>query len=597
MSSPVFNPKPGRRQACRIPRCTPLVRPGEQRSNDNRMTDRKVQLSARLPVLLLALALSTVFVFGNDRGHFYRGGLHDTLTANHMTIVENLSADHNFARFYFRTLQKDGTARVRPYHRFPPGAHWLLKLTTLPFGDGLSEKLYAARLTMLCFFAAAAFLAYLSACRLAANRWVATTATALAFSAYYPLYYNDMVASQESIASLFSVFLVFHGMVIFEHEQRFAQLLIKVCGALLITWLVFPLLFTFIVLSVGNQRTMILRAAPAPTSSGRRWNRVDQCLSLFRSRYFALGYVSLIFGAMVLASNLVQEHSVMNGEISLMELPTVRSALGRVGIRPENVELHESFAWPPFLKQQALRVTAMCIPYALYGDYADTLRDIATAPLIALGVALGAAILGALLIATRFARNGSGTLLATMALWGFSWALPMRYNTFFHDFESLHYIGIPLVLALLLLGEVHKRLDEGCIRLLAVCALVLFGLSSLLMSRIGNDSKAANLQRALLADFDDIRNHVPEGEAVAVPLPEAWRADLGFAGVARGLAYYLSGRTIVYHGDPCGFADFAILSEREDKEGWRLLTPHNRLRFLYERSVRTATGPCADARP
>lgn len=573
------------------PALHPTRRPGEQRPNDARS-----KAAARLSILLLALAISTTFVFGNDRGHFYRPSLHDTLTANHMAIVENLSADHNFVRFHFRTLQKDGTARVRPYHRFPPGTHWLLKLTTLPFGDGLSEKLYAARQTMLCFFAATMFLAYLSACRLAANRWVSTTATAFAFAGYYPLYYNDAVGPEVTVP-LFGVFLVFHGMVIFEHERRFAQLLIKVCGALLLTWHVFPLLLTFIVLSVGNQQIMILRAAPAPPPSGRRWNRMDQCLSLFRSRYFALGLVSLIFGAMILAFGLVQESSVMNGERSLTELPTVRSALGRVGVRPENVELHESFAWPYFLKQQALRITAMCIPYALYGYYADTLRDIATAPLIALGVVLGVAVSVALLTAIRFARNGNGTLLATMVLWNFSWALPMRYNTFFHDFESSYYIGIPFVLSLLLLREVHKRLGEGWIRLLAVCALVLFSLSSLLMSRIGNDSKAASLQQILLADFDAIRNHVPEGEAVAVPLPEAWRADLGFAGVARGLAYYLSGRTIVYHVGSCGFADFVITAGREDKEGWRLLTSDNRLRFLYERPARTATGHCADTRP
>lgn len=77
---------------------------------------------------------------------------------------------------------------------------------------------------------------------------------------------------------------------------------------------------------------------------------------------------------------------------------------------------------------------------------------------------------------------------------------------------------------------------------------------------------------------------------VAVPLLEAWRADSGFAGVARGFAHYLLERRIVYQADPCGLADLSITSGREDKEGWRHLTPDNRLRFLYERSAWTATG-------
>lgn len=127
---------------------------------------------------------------------------------------------------------------------------------------------------MLCFFVTTVFLAYLSARRLVANPWIVTTTTAIAFSSYYPLYYKDLI-SPEGAVSLFNVFLVFHGMVIFEHKRRFAQLLIKVCSALLFTWHVYALLLAFIVLSVGNQLTMILCAASAPTPSGRHWNRVD----------------------------------------------------------------------------------------------------------------------------------------------------------------------------------------------------------------------------------------------------------------------------------------------------------------------------------
>ncbi len=81
------------------------------------MIFRKAKSSFRpsLPLLLLLSALSTVFLFGNDRGHFYRPGLHDSVSANHLSVAENLSPEHNFLLFYYQTLNKDGTPSYRPY--------------------------------------------------------------------------------------------------------------------------------------------------------------------------------------------------------------------------------------------------------------------------------------------------------------------------------------------------------------------------------------------------------------------------------------------------------------------------------------------------
>ena len=61
-----------------------------------------------LPTLLLLLALATVFLFGNDRGHFYQPGFHNEVSANHLSVAENLSPEHNFLGFYHQTLDKDG---------------------------------------------------------------------------------------------------------------------------------------------------------------------------------------------------------------------------------------------------------------------------------------------------------------------------------------------------------------------------------------------------------------------------------------------------------------------------------------------------------
>ena len=152
--------------------------------------------SPYLPLALLLIALSTVFVFGGDRGYFYRGFSHNWTSSHHLTVAVNLSPEHGFQRFDLRVMDDDGAVRYFPYNRFPIGGYLLMKAATLPSGGSLSVQLYAARILMLLFFAAAAVLAYLSLCRLTSTRWIALTATLLAFSSYYLLYYNDMTANE-----------------------------------------------------------------------------------------------------------------------------------------------------------------------------------------------------------------------------------------------------------------------------------------------------------------------------------------------------------------------------------------------------------------
>ena len=183
------------------------------------------------PVLLaclpLLLALSTVFVFGHDlRSHIERSHTHSIPTHHRMAIAANLSLDHNFLQFYLQTLEADGTVSYEPYNRFPIGGHGLIALAILPFGDDLASQLYAARTLMLLCFVATALLAYLCLCRLTHHPWIAATATLLAFSSFYCLFYSDMVHNEAGI-DLLGVMLTFHGMVIFLCEGRFRQLLVK----------------------------------------------------------------------------------------------------------------------------------------------------------------------------------------------------------------------------------------------------------------------------------------------------------------------------------------------------------------------------------
>ena len=177
-------------------------------------------LRAAIPLVLLLLALATVFPSFSDRGLFYRLWLHDPITADHMAIAKNLSPKHGFLGFDALTLDDHGDLAYQPYNRFPIGGYLLVKLAILPFWDDLSSEIHAARILMLVFFALGAVSAYLALCRIVASRRVALAATLTAFSSYYLLHYNDMVAP-ENMPSLFGVLLAFHGMVVFVQEGRF----------------------------------------------------------------------------------------------------------------------------------------------------------------------------------------------------------------------------------------------------------------------------------------------------------------------------------------------------------------------------------------
>ena len=205
--------------------------------------------SGALPLALLLLALSSVFVFGNDRSQFYRHSLHDGTSMVTLAIAANLSADHRFALFWRQKLDRNGEPQYVPYSRYPVGSYALVKLAVLPFGDDIPRQILAARTLMLAFFAAAAVLAYLALARLLGDRRIALAATLLAFSSYYLLHYNDVVSAETS-TSLFGVMLVLHGMALLVREGRFRQLLPKTAIALLLGWHVLGLIAPFVLLAL-----------------------------------------------------------------------------------------------------------------------------------------------------------------------------------------------------------------------------------------------------------------------------------------------------------------------------------------------------------
>ena len=195
---------------------------------------------------------------------------------------------------------------------------------------------------------------------------------------------------------------------------------------------------------------------------------------------------------------------------------------------------------------------------------------------------MGIGELGALLIDRRFIQRK--TLLATLALFGFCWTLMARQQVAFHNFEGIYYIGIPLTLSALILLFIRKRLGGRLVVGMAAAAMAIFGLSAYQMSLVGNHAETAEFQNAIFNEFQAIRDKIPQGKIVHIFIPSNWDADTAFAGSTRASIFYLSRRVIAHSERPylCRLADFAITTERD--EGAALITPHNQLRFLYERT-------------
>ena len=538
--------------------------------------------SAWLPLVLLLLTLSTVFVFAGDRGHFYRpAGNHNWTSFHHLVVAANLSPEYGFQRFDYRGMNLDGTVRYVPYNRFPPTGYAGMKLAMLPFGSNSSAQVYAARVFMLLFFTAAVVLAYLSLYRLTSNRWIALTATLLAFSSYYLLYYNDMTAI-DGMPDLFGVMLTFHGMVVFVQEGRFRQLVVKTCIALLLGWHVFALLLPFVILGLAGEllRARAAAAAPTPLPLFGRGKRL--LAAMLRSRYLLLGIVALALSISVLAFNFTMEYILLNGETPLTELPSFRSMLRNTGVDSSNftASVVAARSWRPFLEVQSRSILRAFIPYSLLVGPLDHHGDAVESPTwlskrwgIILGVVLSAVcLIGSMFVHPRI-------LFVTLASFGFFWVLSVRSSAAVHYYESIYYIGLPLVfftVVLLLARRVTNR--DGVIAAASIAAALLFAVSSFQMSRVGYSAESAQAARAAEQDLLTIRE-LTAGEPVAV---------LGLRGIrilflqvaGDSLHYYLNSIFMYEEHPPPASRKFIVMRHRVDTDA--LLTPQNQYVFLYD---------------
>ena len=542
----------------------------------------------RLALPLLLLALSTLFLCSVDRGYLSRPDIPNLSTSANLAIAENLSPDHGFRLFKWLLPGSSGSPEYFMYSRFPVGGYALIKLAILPFGNDLSAKVLAARILMLLLFSAAALLAFHSLARITSRPWVALAATLAAFSSYYMLFYGDAVAVEYSV-DLFAVMLVFHGMAVFVQEGRFPQLLAKTGVALLLGWHAYAFLLPFLFLGLVPEAVRAWKRGTAPGSRVR-----STAAAVLRSRYTALGAAALLFGAALLAFNFANEYTAFRGETPVSELPSFQSMLRRTGL---DRDVASTGWWLRFLQQQFFRVGVASVPFALSDWGVGLLESFLPIRLSASGfsgAALWLCLLALLLVLVASAALvrlagpllswRQRLLLAALALSGFFWALPMRYNAAYNDHEALYYVGVPLAFYSLLLLCVHERWGHRPVVGLAVAALLAFAVSAFRMDqRWGSDARAAEVQQAVIAEFGAVRE-TTRGKVVLVlgsVGPEWSRKSLQLSDVY-GWDFYLAGSVLVRSPDvevAARAADFIVTHDRVESDA--LLTPGNEHVFLY----------------
>ena len=310
--------------------------------------------------------------------------------------------------------------------------------------------------------------------------------------------------------------------------------------------------------------------------------------------------VTLGFGLSVLAFNFAMEYAALNGETPLTELPSFQAMVIRTG---GDSDFNDRFApvrsWRPFMEEQFRRILRMFIPYTLIarvGVIESTalqrefrngvvipMPDLNVAGLAARlsgfpGIVLGVVLTAACLIGSMFVRPR--ILFATLASFGFFWALPVRNSNAIHDFEAIYYIGLPLVfftIVLLLARRLTNR--DGVVAAASVAALLLFAVSSFQMSRIGHSAESARTARTGEQDILAIRNLTAGEPVTIVDLGGSYRLYFGWTGHV--IDYYLNSSLINYSHSPLAVhRGFVLMRERVDTDA--LLTPQNQNFFLYD---------------
>jgi hypothetical protein len=565
---------------------------------------RGVAFSHCIPVLVM---MAAVLIFQ----HNVPGFLQDA-SSHGMAIARNLSAENGFLMHSGAYVDVSGKLAFGSYNRFPIFPFLILRLSMLPAGNDLKWQFYFARQAMNIFFALAMYYTYLIIYMFTGNQWRSTFACAMVFSAYCFNLYNDMAFND--IPALFGyVFLIYaicmNGRSPLRPFTAYASILALCMGwqayAVMVSWLVFDT-----ILFLDEFRSQ--RSGAAIQETGARMS-LREAFRLFLSRpAFRCFLLGLAVGTTMLCGNFFNEW--IHSNCNVKDLSTSRSVVARFGFdRTFNRQLRNKLKWRYFFYEQLYQIMLTSTPVLLVegtnvfdifknsfeaggvrsrsmkyyrmipGKAAEIFSepDRSCAPSRAWNLFvslttimnLAAVIFVSLLLYRNIKDAHALTCMFILLASGLFWSIPLKHFVTFHEYQSVFYIGIPILVYTAISIRVESR---SALLTIAFASMALF----MLTSYIYNSEKASLARNSaiLTGEFQKIADILPPSARVY------FDGDKSSAGIRPlgvyadyapyGVDFYLAGRIFV----PIEIADYIV--SRNEKFNDKKITD-NKLYNLF----------------
>jgi hypothetical protein len=517
----------------------------KQKSIQPKSSNSNVLDTRWLSWTIIFLVALVVIWFQNYNISFQQGH-HGFLSSHGATIAKNISLENNLLMFDLLSRDDEGNPVFHAYNRFPITSFLILKIPMLIFSKDLGFQILAARYTMILFYLGTMYFAYLALSLLLKNRLLSITIVLISFSSFYIQYYNDMIFNDTF--TLFGIFLVFHGISVYVGDNsKYAQLVIKSLLSILFGWQAYTLILVFIIYS------FLMHIGSIKKGGDKK---------IFTSPYFKLGLSTLMLGIFILSLQLFNESKMTNKPLN--ETDTISSMKKRMG---ENNTFENKYAkrleFNNVAKTQFERIKIISTPGSL------TLYDKSyTAGYFNLLII----IFLISLLAQYKKYKSTYRVLIIFALSGFIWGFGMKNFTMFHDFQSIYYIGIPILLYASILSFIYnsvKKKNTVLVIILFFSSLNFFYETYTFNKIKNNMSKKSNI---FTKDMQFIKNKVENNKTICI--------DGNIKNVCGGrhaCAFYLSNNYLQKDSKQIQ-CDFIISNQMKFSN---LLSPENKKVFLF----------------
>ena len=499
-----------------------------------------------LSFTVITIVVLTTFLFqGNVIG--LEGGFdekqpnhHGWVTANTIAIINRATPENFFVGYALASRDDQNKIHYEYFDRYPVFFSAIFN-RILILCNSLAEEMVLARQVMNFIFLSTLIVAFLILDKLTGNKPLALTATLLAFSNPFLLWYKDMVHFDQP--ALFGFLLLIYALALYKLEGRKTPLYIATFVAIglgrgyasysiLILWLAFE---TFLIL---RKKGLILK---------EKFNRI------LKHPSFLVLVIAIAWGGSLLTYNIVIE--AHKRDVSILQTSIIRSARYRLSLNPEfNQENEEVINWPDFVKGQVSRIIQWSFPVkgVNFGFSWDIL--LLTGMFAVMGVIV------------RRQSVEKRMIYLILMLSGFFWLFPLKNLSAFHDYTAMYYIGIPLVFFLSVFTII--RLSKTTPYFLLIAGVILY-VTTIVQVRDWHAELAGNAN-AYIYDFDRILEKI-DGTGNNVNMAEG----IPYGPFTSGFylsEQYLSSRKV---------ADYVV--SRDKKKLPDNLTPDNEVIYLFKK--------------